>query len=108
MAGPITVDDGVMIEKVQAALQVYRFTWGSRHLSATATIAQSTWTIAAIEPPNDVSLVSDQAAIESGDQTTRVRLSGGRLGGIYKVTNTIVTNETPAQTLLAHVIVKIT
>jgi hypothetical protein len=43
-------------------------------------------------------LTKDQESIVTGNQQTRVRISAGTLGATYKVTNRIVTNESPAQT----------
>jgi hypothetical protein len=43
-------------------------------------------------------LTFDQDSILTGNRKTQVRLIGGTLGALYQLDNTIVTNESPAQT----------
>lgn len=52
------------------------------------------WTVVVTDTP----LTKDNESIVAGLRSTQVRLSGGRAGQKYQVTNRIVTNETPTQT----------
>lgn len=72
--------------------RVYEFDWSD--LLDTAEIATSTFTIEG----GDGLLAYDNAAIDAGGQKTRARFTGGTTGKVYRVVNTIVTDETPPQT----------
>ena len=108
-----TIQDGGLVTKDPADVSVYAFDWDNAHLAATVTIATSTWTITAIRPnaadtaltkDNEARLTAAQATtavlrtVTLDNRVTQVRLSAGTLGGLYQVTNTIVTSESPTQT----------
>ena len=94
-----TIDDGGQVTKDPADIRTYIVDWDARHLATSVTIVTSVWTITAIRPSADTALTKDQDSILAGTRKTQIRLSAGTLGAIYQVTNTIVTNETPAQTI---------
>ena len=96
---PITVDDGALVTKDPADISVYVFDWDTNHLAASVTIVTSTFAITAIKPSTvDTALTKDQEGIVAGNRTTRLRLTGGTLGQVYRIDNRIVTSESPAQT----------
>lgn len=97
-AGPITINDGGLATKDPADIPVYHLLWGSRFLPATAIIATWSFTITAIRPVGDTALVKDMEAVLADARTMRIRLSGGTVGALYRVTSHITTNESPAQT----------
>ena len=93
----MSLTPGCTVIKDPDASKVYAFEW-ARWLVSPATIASSSW---AITPPAGESpsvLTKDNPTVLSGNTKTQVRLIGGTRGKVYVVTNTIVTNETPAQT----------
>lgn len=98
MAGPLIINDNGLATKDPADELLYEFRWGTRHLPATAQIANSSFTITALRPVGDTALISDSAATV-GTQTTKIRLMDGTVGALYRITNQIITNELPAQTI---------
>lgn len=98
MAGPTTINDGGLATKDPADELLYEFRWGTRFLATTAQIANSTFAITALRPVGDTALISDSAST-SGTQTTKIRLMEGTVGALYRITNQIITNELPAQTI---------
>lgn len=88
----MSVKPGETLTKDPDAILTYQFDWAS-WLGA-ALITTSTWEI---DGPDAV-LTKDQESIVSGSQQAQVRLTGGTAGKSYRLTNRIVTNETPAQT----------
>lgn len=96
---PLTIDDGELIVKDQADVSVYVFDWDVLAALATGvTITTSTFTITAISPAGDTALTKDQASILTGSRKTQIRVAAGTAKAKYRLDNTIVTNETPAQT----------
>jgi hypothetical protein len=98
MAGPITVADNTLITKDPSAVSVLVFDWGAEHLATGVGISTSTFTITALKPTSDTALTKDQPSIVSGNRKTQIRIAAGTLGALYQLDNTIVTNESPAQT----------
>lgn len=94
----ITVEPGDLILKDPSDVKVIVFDWDASSLATDVTITTSTWTITAIRPSSDTALTKDNPSILSGSRKTQVRLSAGTNGALYELTNTIVTNESPAQT----------
>lgn len=93
-----TVDDGSVVSKDPSDKLVYTFDWGARNLAEDAAIVTSTWAITAErEPTTGTTLAKDNDSILAGLRTTQIRLTDGKVGGRYVVSNTIITNETPAQ-----------
>ena len=84
-----------LVTKDPDSAEVFVVDWGQQRLATAVTIDTSTWTVTGA----DATLVDDEASILSGSRKTQIRLTGGTLHKLYTVTNTIVTNESPAQTL---------
>lgn len=78
--------------KDASAKLVYDIDWGTNWLAAGVTIT-STWTITG---PDSV-LTKDSETVLAGNRITRLRLLAGTPGARYKITNHVITNETPAQ-----------
>jgi hypothetical protein len=78
--------------------RVYMFDWDRENLASGVTIDASVFTITAIRPPSNTALVKDNEDILAADRKTWLRLSVGTLGAIYRISNRITTNESPAQT----------
>jgi len=76
------------------------FDWDAESLAAAVTISTSTWVLTCVRPSSEtpVNLANSSASILSGSRKTQTLLTAGTLGSRYKVTNRIVTNESPAQT----------
>lgn len=91
----VEIDSGGLLKKDPDAVRVYQMDYDQRSLDADATISTSTWSASG----PDSSLTLDQASVVTGNRKTQIRLSGGTLNKVYTVTNRIVTNETPAQTI---------
>ncbi len=94
----VTIVPGSLVTKDPAESKVYEFDWDTSSLATSVTIVTSTFTITALKPANDTALTKDTPTIMAGSRTTQIRLIGGTLGARYEIANTIVTNETPAQT----------
>lgn len=98
----ITVRDGATITKDASDVKVYEFDWGTRHLETGVTIATSAFAVAAVRPSTaTVPTITDAESglgIQSGSRTTKVKVTGGTSGALYELSNTVVTNESPAQT----------
>ena len=77
------------------------FDWDDENLAAAAAITTSTWTITRLEPAlalDTSTLTKDSESIVTGNRKTQCRISAGTLNGRYRLTNKIVTNESPTQT----------
>jgi hypothetical protein len=98
----LTVNDGDLILKDPADIAVYAFDWGTAHLATAVTITTSTFAVTAIRPSAaTIPTITDSGSglgIQTGSRSTKVKVTGGTLGALYELSNTIVTNETPAQT----------
>jgi hypothetical protein len=96
----VDVKPGNVIEKDTNENRVIVFDWDEDNLAANVTISTSTWVITAIRPAGEtpVNLANDNNSILSGSRKTQTRLTAGTLGSEYRVTNRIVTSESPAQT----------
>lgn len=81
-------NEGTLIDKDADAVLDYLLSW-SNWLSSGDTISTSSWSIQAISGDSDpLTTTSDS----NTDTTTTVKLSGGTVGNLYKVYNTITTN----------------
>lgn len=89
---------GGLITKGPTEEEVYLMDWDDEHLAAGVTIVQSTWAITRERGATTGLMTFDSASIPVGSRTTQVRLKGGTAGQRFDVSNTIVTNETPART----------
>lgn len=77
------------------------FDWDDENLAATVTITTSTWTITRLEPSlalDTTTLTKDNESIVTGSRKTQCRVIAGTLGGRYRLTNKVVTSESPTQT----------
>ena len=85
----------VQQDPTEAIIRQFDWTDWLREISTTAEVATSTFTVS---DADDAALTVDQDSIVTGGLKTQFRVNGGTPGQTYKVTNTIVTNESPAQT----------
>src|SRR5262245_22958204 len=85
---------GDRIDKAPTSFEPQGLDWTAHlaELGAGVTITTSTW---AVSGPDSALSLSD-ASILAGSVRTQVWLTGGTLGAIYLVTNTITTNSSPA------------
>lgn len=88
-----------LYEKDPNEKRVILFDWDDANLAASVTISTSTFTITVERPTSETvsELTSDNATIVSGSRKTQVRVLGGEVGSLYRLTNHITTNESPAQ-----------
>jgi hypothetical protein len=96
----LTIEDGGLVVKDPSDKTLFTFNWDA-HLATGVQIATSTFAIRAIRPSGDTALTKDSesaAGIAPLARTTQLRVIAGTVGGLYEIANTIVTNETPAQT----------
>lgn len=97
----VTIYDGDIDIKDPADVRVYTFDWDAENLATSATIVSQTTTATALHPSGDTALTvtttGSGLGIQSGSRKVKCKLSGGTLGATYRITNTITTNETPAQ-----------
>lgn len=106
----LTIDDGGSLVKDPSDEMVLRWDWDD-HLDTGVIISTSTWTIDTLKAGSSsgTALAYDNASIVSAapynSQSTQVRITDGAIGGKYRLTNTIVTDETPAQTFERSVMV---
>lgn len=94
----ITIRTGGLVVKGPLENEVYLMDWGSEHLAAGVTISTSTWVRTLKEGVATGLMTIDNQSIPTGNRTTQVRCVAGTEGQRYDLTNTIVTNETPART----------
>jgi Na+-translocating ferredoxin:NAD+ oxidoreductase RnfC subunit len=82
-------------------IRVIQFDWDDEALPAGVTITTSTFTISVIRQSGVTALTKDNPTIVSGSRKTQVRLlaTTATAGDKYRLMNTIVTNESPAQTI---------
>jgi hypothetical protein len=107
MPQTITVPDGALVPKDPSDSLVYTVDWDANVLATDVTIATSTFTITSLRPTGDTGLTKDNETILSGSRKTQLRLIGGTIGATYRIDNTIVTSETPTQTIERSFKVKI-
>lgn len=81
--------------------KVISFDWDADALEAGVQISSSTFTISVIRQTGAQPLTKDSPSILTGNRKTQVRLiaTTATEGDRYLVSNAIVTNESPAQTL---------
>jgi hypothetical protein len=94
-----TIKDGGLISKDPSDVSIYVVDWGEEKLSDDAEILTSTFTVSAVRPTSATLITKDQEGIVTGNRKTRVRIAGGEANALYEVTNRIVTDESPSQTL---------
>jgi hypothetical protein len=81
--------------------RVIAFDWDTKALVSTVTIASSSWTIDVVKQNGATAISDDNDSILSGNRKTQVRLDATTAseGDLYTLINTIVTDESPAQTI---------
>jgi hypothetical protein len=89
----LTMNDGGLTTQDPHDVMVYEMDW-SENLETDVNILTSAWTITVEK--GTAGLTADNS--KRSGQITQIRLGSGVLGSLYKATNQIVTNETPAQT----------
>lgn len=98
----VTITAGGLVVLDPGDKRVIQFDWGTDTLAAGVEIASSgsTFTITAIKQNGATALTKDQESIVTGNRKTQLRLlaTTATAGDRYRVDNTIVTNESPAQT----------
>lgn len=97
----LTIENGGTAVKDPSDISVYAFDWNTDHLAAGVTISTSTFAVSAVKPTTATvpTLNTDSPlGIQAGSRTTKVKVTGGTAGALYRVTNTIITSESPAQT----------
>jgi hypothetical protein len=105
----ITINAGELILFDEKDERVIVFDWDAVNLPAAASISTSVWTIAAIKQAGATALTKDNESIVGSNRKTQVRLkaTGTAHGDRYRVSNKIVTNESPAQTKEQSFVVKV-
>ncbi len=94
----MTIRSGGLIVKGPSETEIYLMDWSSEHLVAGMTISTSAWAFTRLSGATTGLMMMDNETILAGSRTTHARFFGGTEGQTYDVTNTIVTNETPART----------
>lgn len=108
MSGPLTVFDGAEVIQDPSAIRVYQFDWDTEHLGVGVTIATSAFEVLQVPPsgvPTLVAVDTSPLGIQAGSRSTKVKLSTPTRGVRYRVNNTIVTSEVPAQTFQKSIFV---
>jgi hypothetical protein len=87
--------------------RVIQFDWSG--LPTSAEISTSTFTIGTVRQNGATILTKDNPSIVTGNRKTQVRLDAttATAGDRYTLANTIVTNESPAQTIERQIDVRI-
>jgi hypothetical protein len=106
----VTITPGGLFVKTTAEDKTLEFDWRT-NLAAGVQIATSTFTVATIRPADADDLTIDDLAsglgLQSGNRTAKVEVSEGTEGAVYRLTHTVVTDETPAQTKQKSIKVKV-
>lgn len=98
MSGPITVPDGSLVTKDPSEILVYMFDWDAENLPAGVTIASENSTITGMSGDITTTPASITVhTIQTGNRKVLVRVTGGALGSKWRISNFIVTNESPDQ-----------
>jgi hypothetical protein len=90
------VEPGATVLQDPGESIIRKFDWTDwlAEQSSTAQISSSTFAVKG----DDTALSIDNASIVTGNLITQFRTVGGTPGVIYRITNTVVTNSTPAET----------
>lgn len=95
----VAVHDGDTIPKDPADISVKHFDWDTEHLNPGVSISTTTVTVTGMDGDTVTTpLTRDQVSLLTGSRKVQFRLSAGAAGSLWRVTNQIVTDETPAQT----------
>ncbi len=93
----IEIKPGDLVRQGLYEQKVYLFDWDRYKLASNVSIDDSTFTITLVRPSGTSTLVSDNEDILAGFRKCWLRLSGGAIGDLYRVSSRVVTNEDPAQ-----------
>lgn len=96
-----TIRAGQQITLDPSDKRVIQVNWDDEALTTGVSISTSTFTISVIQQNGVTALTKDNPTIVSGSRKTQVRLiaTTATAGDRYQVSNEIVTNESPAQTI---------
>ncbi len=96
----ITILDGELVTQDLADIRVYEFDWDAENLATGVTVPATppTITATALRPSAATALTLDQKSVVTGNRKTRVRVTGGARGALYRITNQVVTDESSTQT----------
>lgn len=95
----LTVRPGDLVTFDPSDIRVLEFDWDDENLAVAATIVTSVFIIKPLRG-YVVSLTKDNESVLTGDRKTQVRVNAttARVGQQYRLSNKILTSETPAQT----------
>lgn len=104
-----TIRAGGLLVLDPSDVRVIQFDWDAEGLASSVEISTSTFTIGVIQQSGVTALTKDNPSVVTGNRKTQVRLiaTTATAGDRYMLANTIVTNESPAQTIERHIIVLI-
>lgn len=90
-------------EKVAAEEVVYWIDWSTRGMRTGDTVATSTWTLVT----SGSGLTKDNETVNAAGTITYVRVKAGNVGGPYQLRNTVVTTDSPAETLIEDLFITV-
>lgn len=93
----VTIEDEGLTTKPVGASRIYTFNFDD-NLAEGVEIDTSTFAVVAVRPSTATLVTKDNEGIVAGNRKTQLRLSGGVLGARYRITNTVVTDQSPTQT----------
>jgi hypothetical protein len=98
---PRTIRAGEVLMIHPSDRRVIEFDWDTKALDTSVEISSQSWTITAVLQNGTTALTKDNESVLAGNRTTQVRLIATTAtdGDMYTLLNTVVTNESPAQTL---------
>jgi hypothetical protein len=92
-----TIAEGGTVRKDPSAQRVYGMTWDA-NLPAGVQLTSSSWSVFAADGrADDGALTTNTSTFNAALRTTQIVITGGTAGRKYRVSNHIVTNETPVQ-----------
>lgn len=94
----LTIRAGGLVVLDPSDVRVIEFDWEAENLPDGVTITSSSYALELLKGSATPALTKDQESILSGSRSTQVRLSTIADGAVYRVSNTIVTSESPSQT----------
>jgi len=109
----LIVRDGAFVSQDPNDSLVYTMDWDTDNLLGSATISGHVFAITQLRGGATPALAKDSESIlpawtdseghtYAALRTTQLRLTGGPLGAVYRIDETITTNESPSQTKNRH------
>lgn len=97
----ISIKSGGLLRKDPDADEPFFMDWGDERLGTGVGIATSTWTATGLTTHDAAigNIANNVFTSAAFGRVTKVHLSGGTLGTLYTVTNSIDTDETPSRSL---------